>query len=187
MISRTGYTGEDGFELYHAAGDAVVLAEALLEAGKSHGLELCGLGARGQPAPRRPGYPLYGHEIDAEVSPLAAGLGWTVKLDKGVDFIGAVGPGGGEAARLGPPHRLFQDGRPPDRPARGPGVCGAAGATVGTVRSGTLSPILNEAIGSALVDAAAVGQPLTVGHSRHPDLDFASRQTLFVELKKATL
>ncbi|MEN9811456.1 MAG: hypothetical protein RL479_142 [Verrucomicrobiota bacterium] len=76
VLSRTGYTGEDGFELYHAAGHAVCLAEALLAAGAPHGLELAGLGARDS-LRLEAGYPL-----------LAAGLGWTVKLEKGCDFLG---------------------------------------------------------------------------------------------------
>src|SRR5471030_3141202 len=88
LISRTGYTGEDGFELYHAADDAVPLAEALLAAGVPLGLELVGLGARDS-LRLEAGYPLYGHELSPEISPLAAGLGWTVKLDKGVEFIGS--------------------------------------------------------------------------------------------------
>jgi aminomethyltransferase len=160
MISRTGYTGEDGFELYHAAGDAVALAEALLAAGSAHGLELCGLGARDS-LRLEAGYPLYGHEIDAEVSPLAAGLGWTVKLDKGADFIGRTALA--EEKARGPSRRIvfFKTGDRrivrPEAP-----VFGADGATVGTVRSGTLSPILNEAIGSALLATPAAGQPLTV-------------------------
>src|SRR5829696_4059101 len=87
LASRTGYTGEDGFELYHAASDAMTLANALLDAGKVHGLELAGLGARDS-LRLEAGYPLYGHEITADISPLTAGLGWTVKLDKGVDFVG---------------------------------------------------------------------------------------------------
>ncbi|MSU51650.1 MAG: glycine cleavage system aminomethyltransferase GcvT, partial [Opitutus sp.] len=87
LASRTGYTGEDGFELYHAAGDAVALATALLAAGQPLGLELAGLGARDS-LRLEAGYPLYGHEITAEISPLTAGLGWTVKLDKGADFVG---------------------------------------------------------------------------------------------------
>ena len=85
IISRTGYTGEDGFELYHAAGDAVALAEAVLGAGVPKGLELAGLGARDS-LRLEAGYPLYGHEITQDISPLTAGLGWTVKLDKGADL-----------------------------------------------------------------------------------------------------
>ncbi|MBX3749474.1 MAG: glycine cleavage system aminomethyltransferase GcvT, partial [Opitutaceae bacterium] len=84
LISRTGYTGEDGFELYYPAADAVPLAEAVLAAGQRFGLELAGLGARDS-LRLEAGYPLYGHEISAEISPLTAGLGWTVKLDKGAD------------------------------------------------------------------------------------------------------
>jgi aminomethyltransferase len=87
VISRTGYTGEDGFELYHASGDAVPLAGALLEAGRPHGLELCGLGARDS-LRLEAGFPLYGHELTREISPLTAGLGWTVKFDKASDFSG---------------------------------------------------------------------------------------------------
>src|SRR5690606_2930052 len=63
------------------------LAEAILAAGTPRGLELAGLGARDS-LRLEAGYPLYGHEITADVSPLAAGLGWTVKLDKAADFIG---------------------------------------------------------------------------------------------------
>ena len=86
IISRTGYTGEDGFELYHAKNDALALAEAVMKAGAPRGLELAGLGARDS-LRLEAGYPLYGHEITADISPLTAGLGWTVKLDK-ADFIG---------------------------------------------------------------------------------------------------
>jgi len=183
LISRTGYTGEDGFELYHAADEAPALAEALLAAGAPHGLELCGLGARDS-LRLEAGYPLYGHEIDAEVSPLAAGLGWTVKLDKGVDFIGrgalAAEKERGSARRI----VFFKTGDRrivrPEAP-----VLGADGAAVGTVRSGTLSPILNEAIGSALVGAAAAGQPLAVD-IRGARIDLQLVKPPFVPLKKSS-
>ena len=69
MISRTGYTGEDGFELYHAAADAPVLAEAVLKAGKPSGLQLAGLGARDS-LRLEAGYPLYGHELNEDLSPI---------------------------------------------------------------------------------------------------------------------
>ena len=159
LISRTGYTGEDGFELYHAAGNAPRLAEALLAAGAPHGLELAGLGARDS-LRLEAGYPLYGHEITAEVSPIAAGLGWTVKLDKGVDFNGRAALAAEKAA--GPARKIafFKTG---DRRIvrAGTPVLGPAGG-VGQVVSGTLSPILNEAIGSALLSADALAQPLAV-------------------------
>jgi aminomethyltransferase len=154
LISRTGYTGEDGFELYHTPDDAPALAEALLAAGRPHGLEPVGLGARDS-LRLEAGYPLYGHELAEDISPIAAGLGWTVKLDKPGGFIGA------EALRAEQQNGarrvvFFKTG---DRRIlrAGASVLAADGATAGRVLSGTLSPILNEAIGSALVNAAAAG------------------------------
>jgi aminomethyltransferase len=181
LISRTGYTGEDGFELYHAAGDAPGLAEALLAAGQPHGLELCGLGARDS-LRLEAGYPLYGHELSAEISPLAAGLGWTVKLDKGADFVG-------REALLAEKQRgcarkvvYFKTGDRRIARAETP-VAGAGGAPVGRVLSGTLSPILGEAIGSALVDAPAADGPLTVD-IRGASIALQIVKPPFVELKK---
>lgn len=181
LASRTGYTGEDGFELYHAAADAPALAEALLAAGQPQGLELAGLGARDS-LRLEAGYPLYGHEITAEISPLTAGLGWTVKLDKGADFVG-------RAALLaektqGGAHQVvfFRTGDRRIVRADTP-VLDAAGAPVGRVLSGTLSPILNEAIGSALVTAAAAAQPLAVD-IRGTKLPLLLVKPPFVPLKK---
>lgn len=87
IISRTGYTGEDGFELYCFAEQTGDLWDALLEAGKPEGLLPAGLGAR-DTLRLEAGYCLYDHELTEAITPLEAGLGWTVKLDKGVDFIG---------------------------------------------------------------------------------------------------
>ena len=84
FISRTGYTGEDGFELYCRAGDLETLWYALVGQGRA---VPCGLGAR-DTLRLEAGYPLYGNDIDATVTPLEAGLGWIVKLDKGADFVG---------------------------------------------------------------------------------------------------
>jgi aminomethyltransferase len=182
LASRTGYTGEDGFELYHAASDAVTLATALLEAGKPHGLELAGLGARDS-LRLEAGYPLYGHEITADISPLTAGLGWTVKLEKGADFIG-------RNALLveknqGGPNKIvfFKTGDRRIVRAETP-VLAADGAVVGRVVSGTLSPILNEAIGSALMATQAVAAPLAVD-IRGTKLTLTLVKPPFVELKKA--
>lgn len=86
IISRTGYTGEDGFELYCAPVDVVHLWSELLAAGKPHGLLPAGLGAR-DTLRLEAGYCLYGHELDEETNPLEARLDWTVKLNSG-DFIG---------------------------------------------------------------------------------------------------
>jgi aminomethyltransferase len=153
IISRTGYTGEDGFELYHAASDAVGLAGAILKAGQPHGLELAGLGARDS-LRLEAGYPLYGHELSADISPLTAGLGWTVKLNK-------AHPCAGHAALLrektnGASQKVvfFKTGDRRIVRADTP-VLGHGGATCGRVLSGTLSPVLNEAIGSVLIDTSA--------------------------------
>lgn len=86
LISRTGYTGEDGFELYCAAGDAERLWNAVMAAGAPQGLLPAGLGCRNT-LRLECKMALYGHEIDDSIHALEAGLGWIVKLDKG-DFIG---------------------------------------------------------------------------------------------------
>ena len=86
LIARTGYTGEDGFELYVAPADAPSVWRTLLEAGRGHGLVPAGLGAR-DTLRFEAGMCLYGNDIDDTTTPLEAGLGWIVKLDKG-DFIG---------------------------------------------------------------------------------------------------
>ncbi len=86
LIARTGYTGEDGFELYTAVDDAAAVWRAVLAQGRPQGLELAGLGAR-DTLRLEAGMHLYGNDIDATTTPLEAGLDWIVKLDKG-DFIG---------------------------------------------------------------------------------------------------
>lgn len=86
MISRTGYTGEDGFEFYLAAEEAPKMWELLLETGKEYGLIPCGLGAR-DTLRLEAAMPLYGHEMDDGISPLEAGLGIFVKMGK-EEFIG---------------------------------------------------------------------------------------------------
>lgn len=87
VLSRTGYTGEDGFEVYCKAEDAVALWEALLEAGEDDGLIPCGLGAR-DTLRFEARLPLYGHEINDQITPYEANLGFFVKTKKGADFIG---------------------------------------------------------------------------------------------------
>lgn len=86
-FGRTGYTGEDGFEIFIDADKTGVVWNALMEAGQAVGLEPCGLGAR-DTLRLEAGLPLYGHELDDQTSPLEAGLGWSVKLEKGGDFLG---------------------------------------------------------------------------------------------------
>ena len=181
VISRTGYTGEDGFELYHGSGDAVALAGALLEAGRPRGLELCGLGARDS-LRLEAGFPLYGHEITRAITPLTAGLGWTVKFDKQGEFSGRAALAAEKAA--GSPRRVvfFKTGDRrivrPDTP-----VAGAGGRPVGRVLSGTLSPMLSVAIGSALVEAPAASGALSVDVRGSP-VELQLVKPPFIELKK---
>jgi aminomethyltransferase len=85
-IARTGYTGEDGFEIYIAPAEAPRLWNELLAAGEEFGIKPCGLGARNT-LRLEAAMALYGHELNASINPLEAKLGWIVKMDKG-DFVG---------------------------------------------------------------------------------------------------
>jgi aminomethyltransferase len=156
LISRTGYTGEDGFELYVAPEHAPALWRRLVEAGASP----AGLGAR-DTLRLEAAMALYGHEIDETTTPWEAGLAWIVKLDKG-DFLGCDALVAQKAA--GAPRKLvgFEvEGRGIAR--QGHAVV-SEGGTVGTVTSGTWSPTFEKALGLAYVppDLAAPGTPLTL-------------------------
>jgi len=181
VISRTGYTGEDGFELYHKPSDDVALAEALLRAGGPLGLELCGLGARDS-LRLEAGFPLYGHEITREISPLTAGLGWTVKLNKASDFSGRAALAAEKANGASRKVVFFKTGDRriirPETPVMGPD-----GAAAGRVLSGTLSPILSEAIGSALVTTEAAAGKLQVDVRGSP-IELHLVHPPFIDLKK---
>jgi aminomethyltransferase len=159
IISRTGYTGEDGFELYVPADRAAALWRRLLEAGKDDGLVPCGLGSRDS-LRLEMGMALYGNDLDEEHTPLEAGLGWVTKLAKG-DFVGrealaAQKEGGVPRKLVG--FRLKERGFPrPHYPVA------RDGRIVGEVTSGTLSPTLGEGIGMAYVDADAAAPGTEIG------------------------
>lgn len=147
LVSRTGYTGEDGFELYVSPEDAPGLWDALLDEGASRGLVPAGLGAR-DTLRLEAGMALYGHEIDRETTPLEAGLDWVVKLDKG-DFIGRDAL---ERQRREGPEKKLAGFRVTGRgiARQGHELVGAGeGEVVGRVTSGTWSPTFEEAIGMA--------------------------------------
>jgi aminomethyltransferase len=149
VISRTGYTGEDGFEVIVAAGLSELAWETLLEAGKDRGLVPCGLGAR-DTLRFEAAMPLYGHEMDATVNPFESGLGWAVKLDKG-DFVGR------EALRRakGSPGRTRVGlALPGKRIARQGTAVLRDGRQIGAVTSGTFSPTLGRSLAMALVAKA---------------------------------
>ncbi len=142
VISATGYTGEDGFELYVAAEDAAGLWRTLLDEGSEGGLRPAGLGARDS-LRLEVGYALYGNDLDEEHTALESGLGWITKLDKG-DFVGraalaAQKEAGVERRLVG--LRLTGKGFP--RP--GYDIV-HDGSVVGSVTSGTLSPTLGYGI-----------------------------------------
>ena len=150
LVSRTGYTGEDGFELYIDAPRAVALWTTLMGAGESEGIEPVGLGAR-DTLRLEAALALYGHELDDNTSPLAAGLQRWVKLD-GEDFIGRSALLHEQAE--GAPRRLV------GLAMRGSGIARQGypivfeGAHVGIVTSGTLSPTLGAAIALGYVSSA---------------------------------
>jgi aminomethyltransferase len=162
LLARTGYTGEDGFELFVAGEKAGALWDALLEAGASAGLEPCGLGAR-DVLRLEAGMPLYGHELEEEITPLQAGLDRVVKFDK-PRFVGKAALEE-QRAQGGYPRvaGFVLDGRaPPPRPGY---RVYAGGDDVGEVCSGAPGPSVgNRSIGTALVEApaAAPGTALAV-------------------------
>lgn len=151
--SRTGYTGEDGFEVYTSASLIECFWEACLEAGRAAGLQPAGLGAR-DTLRTEMCYPLYGHELDDNTTPLEAGLKPFVALDKGW-FVGCEVLQ--QQARAGVSRRCVAFKMPEKQPPPRPGYAvWAPGATepVGRVVSGTQSPSLGLGIGMAYVPAA---------------------------------
>lgn len=153
LIARTGYTGEDGFELFVAPGDAEKLWQALTEAGADAGLVPCGLSCR-DTLRLEAGMPLYGHELTTALTPFDAGLGRVVKFDKPGDFVGREALTAAAAkAEAAPPRKLVglvAEGRRVPR-AGYPVVAG--GEVVGEVTSGAPSPTLGKPIAMAYVDA----------------------------------
>jgi aminomethyltransferase len=148
IVSRTGYTGEDGFELYLPASAAVEVWQQIMTAGTPHGLLPIGLGARDTLRLEK-GYALYGHELSQEISPLEAGLAWITKLDK-EDFVGKAAlvtqkAGGVPRRRVG----LVMQER--GIPREGYPIL-VGDREVGVVTSGTMSPTLKVGIALALVD-----------------------------------
>jgi glycine cleavage system T protein (aminomethyltransferase) len=156
ILSRTGYTGEDGFEIYLAPEEAPKVWRRLVAAGASP----AGLGAR-DTLRLEAAMALYGHEIDETTTPYEAGLGWVVKLDKG-EFLGREALAAQKAA--GVPRKLVGFEVQGRGIARQGHAVVSDGGTVGTVTSGTWSPTFEKAIGMAYVppEMAAPGTPLTL-------------------------
>ncbi|WP_267244715.1 glycine cleavage system aminomethyltransferase GcvT [Streptomyces sp. PR69] len=154
LIARTGYTGEDGFELFTQPQHAEKLWQAITEAGAPAGLTPCGLSCR-DTLRLEAGMPLYGHELTTSLTPFDAGLGRVVKFEKDGDFVGrAALAAAKERAESRPPRKLvglIAEGR--RVPRAGMSVV-ADGRVIGEVTSGAPSPTLGKPIAMAYVDAA---------------------------------
>ncbi|MDP3951811.1 glycine cleavage system aminomethyltransferase GcvT [Microbacterium sp.] len=156
LIARTGYTGEDGFELLVRSEDAAALWDAVLAAGESHGIVPAGLAAR-DTLRLEAGMPLYGHELSLTTKPAQAGLGRVVASDKDA-FVGkeAVVPADGARVLVG----LSADGKRAGR--AGYAVIAEDGTVLGEVTSGALSPTLGHPIAMAYIDPASAEAGTTV-------------------------
>lgn len=151
LVSRTGYTGEDGFEIYCQSEDAVHIWSALLEAGQPKGLIPCGLGAR-DTLRFEARLPLYGQELTKDISPLEGGIGFAVKTDKEADFIGKAAlkkqkEEGLKRKLVG--IEMIDKGIPrTDYPVF------SGEKRVGIVTTGTQSPTLKKNVGLALIETS---------------------------------
>lgn len=161
VIARTGYTGEDGFEVFVDGADAAAIWNGMLRDGGADGLIPAGLGAR-DVLRLEAGMPLYGHELTEEITPLQAGLNWAVKFSKpkfvGKDALQAQKDADTFARVVG----IVMDGR---APAREGYQVFLGDRRAGEIRSGSVGPAVeNKSIATALVDkeAAAPGTPLVV-------------------------
>jgi aminomethyltransferase len=152
LLARTGYTGEDGFELFARPEDAERLWDAVTDAGRGRGLMPAGLAAR-DTLRLEAGMPLYGNELGPDVTPFDAGLGWVVKLDKPADFVGreALARRAGAAPRR---ELVGLAGKSRRVPRHGYRVLWDA-TPCGTVTSGAPSPTLGFPIAMAYLDPSA--------------------------------
>ncbi|MFF9221126.1 glycine cleavage system aminomethyltransferase GcvT [Streptomyces viridosporus] len=154
LIARTGYTGEDGFELFVKPEHAVGLWQALTEAGAGAGLVPCGLSCR-DTLRLEAGMPLYGNELSTSLTPFDAGFGRVVKFEKEGDFVGRAALAEAAARTEQNPPRvlvgLVAEGR---RVPRAGYAVVAGGEVIGEVTSGAPSPTLGKPIAMAYVDAA---------------------------------
>jgi aminomethyltransferase len=150
LLARTGYTGEDGFELFTSPADATAVWQALSDSGAEHGLKPAGLSCR-DTLRLEAGMPLYGHELSTELTPYEANLGRVVKLHKESDFVGKAAL----AAVAEKPTQRTLVGLSTDQrrsPRHGYRVLDHDGAEIGVVTSGAPSPTLGHPIAMAYVD-----------------------------------
>lgn len=167
-LSRTGYTGEDGFELYLKNEHALSVWERLIELGRKWGLVPCGLGAR-DTLRTEMGYALYGHELNETTSPLSAGLGWIVKFDKGSPFVGEAAL---QKEKEKGSEKILKAFKIADRriARQGSRITEGNHTPVGEITSGTFSPHLN--------------MPIALGFVRR---EFTMSETYCVEVRESLL
>lgn len=149
-LSRTGYTGEDGFELYISAKDAVAVWNGLLDKGKKYGITPAGLGAR-DTLRLEMGYPLHGHELTTDITPLTSNLAWVVKLPITAEFTGkdVLKKEASEGSK-----RILKGFTVNDRRIARQGYrIFSGGVDVGEVTSGTMSPHVKAPICMGFVNA----------------------------------
>lgn len=151
LIARTGYTGEDGCEIFVAPAKATVLWETLLQTGAPDGLLPAGLGAR-DTLRLEMKYPLHGHELSDSTNPIEAGLNWVVKLNKGCNFIGKDAIQ--KVKETGPKVALVGFEMEDKGIARDSYPIVENKKIIGAVTSGTMSPSLKKAIGIGYVPVA---------------------------------
>jgi glycine cleavage system T protein (aminomethyltransferase) len=166
LVSRTGYTGEDGFEIYVRTPRALALWDRVFKAGSPEGIRPIGLGAR-DTLRLEMGYCLYGNDIDETTNPLEAGLAWTVRLDK-ADFIGAESLR--RSKELGVSRRLQGLVLEEDKIARAGAEVTRDGKPVGKVTSGSMGISMGRPIGMAYLarEVSAPGETVDVvtrGHA----------------------
>jgi aminomethyltransferase len=160
LVSRTGYSGEDGFELYFPIKEAEKMWNTLLEKGKEYGLKPIGLGAR-DTLRIEACYPLYGHELNESITPVESGLGWAVKTEK-KEFIGKKvlekQKKEGTERKL-EPFEMIGNGIP-----RAGYKIFAEGNEIGYVTSGTYSPTFKKPLGLALIKSefSGIGNKISI-------------------------
>ena len=150
LIARTGYTGEDGYEIFIESEGAVDLWRALVDAGATSGLEPAGLGAR-DTLRLEAALPLYGHELGEDITPYEARVGWAVKLDR----PGMIGYEALVRAKSDPKRRRTIGLKMDEGIARSGCAVLASGSRIGAVTSGTHCPTLGRAVALALVEREA--------------------------------
>ncbi len=160
LLSRTGYTGEDGFEIYCSPADATYLWDTIMEAGRPFGLLPAGLGCR-DTLRFEVCFPLYGHELSADISPIEAGLGMFVKLDKRA-FNGQEALQ--EQKTNGPKRRIVGFEMVDRGVARVEYPILVEGSYAGVVTTGTYAPSLDKNLGLGIIQAeyAKVGQKIDI-------------------------